>query len=280
MSMFNDIVGQRKGNDGICISNSEKSRDTRRNPRRDAGRSSVLETKTSGMELFLTHLKENGTLQPLKMLERFKDTGHPVFNSISALSRGILKKKNNRDTIHFSAHASNTELLFRIIHSVNQLSIYGAVSNWCEQFGLIEEEKRQEKHNESVTRGVLTSVKSQEVKHLVSSPWLECGNSLREIFQDFESLSETIRFTRVCEGASFVHRVSAGMSNKSDLTRTTDHSIVCTFQRKTHDTESLQQFLEEQLLDQSLEFRSWKFVTNVDLKLPFHHQTIQHGHLV
>ena len=53
------------------------------------------------------------------------------------------EKKNNRDTIHFNADASNTELLFRIIHSVNQLSIYGAVSNWCEQFGLTEEEKGQ-----------------------------------------------------------------------------------------------------------------------------------------
>ena len=31
-------------------------------------------------------------------------------------------------------------LFFRIIHSVKQLSIYGAVSNWCEQFGLTEEE--------------------------------------------------------------------------------------------------------------------------------------------
>ena len=94
-----------------------------------------------------------------EMVERFKDTGHPVFKSISALSRGILKKKSNRDTIHFNADASTTELLFRIIHSVNQLSIYGAVSNWCEQFGLTEEEKGQEKQKESLTKGVLTSVK-------------------------------------------------------------------------------------------------------------------------
>ena len=57
------------------------------------------------------------------MVERFKDTG-PVLKSISALSRGILKKKNGRATIHFSPDASNTELLFRIILSVNQLSIY------------------------------------------------------------------------------------------------------------------------------------------------------------
>ena len=35
----------------------------------------------------------------------------------------------------------NTELVFQTVHSVNQLSVYGAVTNWCHQFGLTEEEK-------------------------------------------------------------------------------------------------------------------------------------------
>ena len=110
MSMFNDIESQ-----GI----REKILAG------DTGRFSVLETKRKGMELFLTNLKENVTLQPLKMVEPFKDTGHPVCKSVSALSRGILKQKNGRDTVHFNADASNTELLFRIIYSVNQLRNYG-----------------------------------------------------------------------------------------------------------------------------------------------------------
>ena len=112
------------------------------------------------------------------MVERFKDTGHPLFKSISALSRELLKKKN-RDTIHFNADASNTDLWFRIIHSANQLSIYGAVSNWCEQFGLTEEGKGQVNplgKKESVTKGVLRSVKNL----LVSSPRLASGSSLWE----------------------------------------------------------------------------------------------------
>ena len=109
MSMFNDIDWTREGNDGICISNSEKSRNTRRDSLMDTGRFWVLEMKRSGLELFVTHLKENGTLQPLRWWNDSKDTGHPVFKSISALSRGILKKKN-RDTIPFNADASNTEL--------------------------------------------------------------------------------------------------------------------------------------------------------------------------
>ena len=92
-----------------------------------------------------------------RMVERFNDTGHPVFKSIRALSRGILKKKNGRDTIHFNADASNTELLFRMIHSVNQLSIYGAVTKWCKQFGLTEEEKGKERQKESVTKHVLST---------------------------------------------------------------------------------------------------------------------------
>ena len=50
---------------------------------------------------------------------------------------------------------------------------------------------------------------------LVSSPRLASGNSLRRNIQEFESLSETIRFTRVCEDATFVHRVASGMSYKT-----------------------------------------------------------------
>ena len=68
------------------------------------------------MELFLTLLKEKWDSAAAQMVQRFKDTGHPVYKSISALSRGIFfffEKK--RDTIHFNADASNTELLFRSV---------------------------------------------------------------------------------------------------------------------------------------------------------------------
>ena len=65
-----------------------------------------------------------------EMVQRLKETGHPVFTSASALSRGIQRMLKGKETIHFNADASNTELLFRIIHSVNQLSINGAVANW------------------------------------------------------------------------------------------------------------------------------------------------------
>ena len=62
---------------GICTSNSEKSRNTRKDSCRDTGRFSVLETKNSGMELFLIHLRENMTLQPLKW---WNDSKIPVIS--------------------------------------------------------------------------------------------------------------------------------------------------------------------------------------------------------
>ena len=32
--------------------------------------------------------------------------------------------------IHFNGDSMNTELLFQTVHSVNQVSVYGAVTNW------------------------------------------------------------------------------------------------------------------------------------------------------
>ena len=72
---------------------------------------------------------------------RFKATGHPVFTSASALSRGTLRRLKGNETIYINADASDTKLLLRIIHSVNQLSICGAVSNWCEHLVLIADKK-------------------------------------------------------------------------------------------------------------------------------------------
>ena len=65
-----------------------------------------------------------------KMVQQFKETGHPIFTATSALSREILKQRKGRSTIHFNGEFMNTELLFQTINSVNQGSIC-AVTNGC-----------------------------------------------------------------------------------------------------------------------------------------------------
>ena len=69
------------------------------------------------------------------MLLEFAESGHPIFRATSPLSRGILKSKGHEKlSIHFTADYPTIETIFRIIISANQLSLYGAVANMCEEF--------------------------------------------------------------------------------------------------------------------------------------------------
>ena len=64
----------------------------------------------------------------------FAESTHPVFRSTSPLSRGMLKSKGGGTvSIHFCADEGTIQTVFRTINSVNQLSIYGAVSELCEE---------------------------------------------------------------------------------------------------------------------------------------------------
>ena len=69
------------------------------------------------------------------MMIKFGESGHPVFRATSPLSRGTLKSKGGgKLSVHFCADGDTIETVFRTIISVNQLSIYGAVSDFCEEY--------------------------------------------------------------------------------------------------------------------------------------------------
>ena len=69
------------------------------------------------------------------MMIKFGESGHPVFRATSPLSRGTLKSKGGGQlSIHFCADGDTIETVFRTSISVNQLSIYGAVSDLCEEY--------------------------------------------------------------------------------------------------------------------------------------------------
>ena len=113
-------------------------------------------------------MKRNGTEPEGKwdsiageMVGHVNETGHPVCKGISALSRGILKRKGGRDTIHFNADSSNTELFFRTIHTPNQLSINGAVSSWCAGFA-----QRTQSQKESTSKKFVARENEQPLKNV------------------------------------------------------------------------------------------------------------------
>ena len=68
------------------------------------------------------------------MMIKFAESGDPVVRATSPLSRRTLKSKGGgKLSIHFCADQGTIETVFRTIISVNQLSIYGAVSDLCEE---------------------------------------------------------------------------------------------------------------------------------------------------
>ena len=70
-----------------------------------------------------------------KMLIEFAESGCLIFRATTPLSRGKLKSKGHgKLSIHFAAVQETIETIFRIIVSANQLSLYGAVANMCEEY--------------------------------------------------------------------------------------------------------------------------------------------------
>ena len=64
----------------------------------------------------------------------FSESGHSAFRGSSALERGDLKSKGKgKLSIHFCGDDKIVEVVLRTIISVNQLSIYGAVADMCDE---------------------------------------------------------------------------------------------------------------------------------------------------
>ena len=69
------------------------------------------------------------------MMLEFSESRHPVFRATSPLSRGQLQSKGGgKLSIHYCADLETIETVFRKITSVNQLSLYGAVAEMCEEY--------------------------------------------------------------------------------------------------------------------------------------------------
>ena len=72
-----------------------------------------------------------------------RESKHPVFRATSPLSRGVLKSKGRgKLTIHYCADLDTITTVFRTITSVNQLSLYGAVAEMCEEYEACHNKRR------------------------------------------------------------------------------------------------------------------------------------------
>ena len=68
------------------------------------------------------------------MMANFSGSGQPIFRASSAFERGELRSKGGgKKSIHFNGSHENIELLLRTVISANQLSVYGAIADLCNE---------------------------------------------------------------------------------------------------------------------------------------------------
>ena len=134
MSMFNDIVCDGKGNEQECVANSKVVSIFAK--KFGIGQWSFI-GEGSEKKWYSAENSPQGAWDHIadEMLLEFAESGHPTFRAATPLSRGLLKSKGRgKLSIHFAVDEFTIETIFRIILSVNQLSVHGAVAALCEEF--------------------------------------------------------------------------------------------------------------------------------------------------
>ena len=152
--------------------------------------------------------KEPGTILRKKMLLEFAESGHTIFRATTPLSRGQLKSKGRgKLSIHFTADQDTIDTIYRIILSVNQLSVYGAVAAICEEFE--DHQDRTEEHVILVGQSiVLVEVKAQIPVH--DEDPMNDQIIWKQYIQQVESLSLENQVSKFCKEAGFMRVVEVG----------------------------------------------------------------------
>ena len=122
--LYNDIVWGEKGNREIGVAKFAQGHWSFLGP--------VPDKKWYGTDT----CKPNGAWDRVAdiMMINFSESGHLVFRGSSAFERGALKsKRKGKLSIRFCGDDETVEVFLRAIISVNQLSVYGAQADVCEE---------------------------------------------------------------------------------------------------------------------------------------------------
>ena len=207
MSMFNDISCDRKDNKDECLRNAESVKVFAR--RFGIGQWSFI-GPGSEKKWYSSENSPQGAWDNIaeQMLLEFAESGHPTFRATTPLSRGILKSTGRgKLSIHFAADGDTIDTIYRIVLSVNQLSVYGAVATVCEEF-----EGHQDRSGElEILMGqsiVLVEVKAEAPLHNENS--MNDQIIWQQYIQQVESLSPENKVSKFCKEAGFMRVVEVG----------------------------------------------------------------------
>ena len=140
MSMFNDISCEKKDNEEECLAHARVVSLYAR--KFCTGQRSFIGPGSEKKWYSMNEDSPQGIWDNIaeKMLVEFAESGCPIFRATTPLSRGKLKSKGHgKLSIHFAAVQETIETIFRTVVSANQLSLYGAVAEMCEEFESLHE---------------------------------------------------------------------------------------------------------------------------------------------
>ena len=110
-------------------------------------------------------------------------------------------------SVHFTADQDTVDTLYRIILSVNQLSVYGAVADICEEFE--DHQDRTVKHVILVGQSIVLGEIKAEVPAHDEEP-RDAQIIWQQYIQQTESLSPENRLSKFCVEAGFMRVVEVG----------------------------------------------------------------------
>ena len=227
MSMFNDISCGTKDNEKECVANVKVVSLYAKifgigqwsfiGPGSEKKWYSIKEDSPQGI---WDHIAE-------KMLLEFAESTCPIFRATTRLSRGKLRSKGRgKLSIHFAATQTTIETVFRIIVSANQLSLYGAVSNMCEDYE--SRHDRSGRPDKVMGQSIVLSEIKTEVPLENDDPAYH--NFLLQQYEErIERLSQQDKVSKFCMDAGFLSVVEIGQyfmtKDTADLSQF--HAVAC-----------------------------------------------------
>ena len=207
MSMFNDIFCDRHDNKDECLKNANIVKTF-------AGRFGIGQWSLIGpgseKKWYPSENSPQGAWDHIaeEMLLEYAESGHPIFRATTPLSRGQLKSKGRgKLSFHFTADQDTVDTIYRIILSVNQLSVYRAVAAVCEEF-----EGHQDRSGEpEILMGqsiVLGKVKAETPLHNENP--MNDQIIWQQYIQQVESLSPENKVSKFCKEAGCMRVVEVG----------------------------------------------------------------------
>ena len=162
-----------------------------------------------------------------KMLLEFAESGCPIFRATTPLSRGQLKSKGHgKLSIHFAAVQETIETIFRIIVSANQLSLYGAIAEMCEEYESLHERTGRPVVGGQSSSSFVPSVIKTEVLLENDDPAYQ--NFLLQQYEErIERLSQPDKVSKFCMDAGFLSVVEIGQYFMTKDTGEQFYAVAC-----------------------------------------------------